>query len=117
RPGRIDIAIILGYPDKEMRRKAILNNARRYSIKFTDDAIPDRIVELSKWFSLAELDALLRLSASKGEGTVSSNEVEWAKKRFTISVDERKSIQEYLRWWARKFQGIVIPYLPMDSEI
>ncbi|MEM2005626.1 MAG: ATP-binding protein [Zestosphaera sp.] len=117
RPGRIDIAIILGYPDKEMRRKAILNNARRYSIKFTDDAIPDRIVELSKWFSLAELDALLRLSASKGEGTVSSNEVEWAKKRFTISVDERKSIQEYLRWWARKFQGIVISYLPMDSEI
>lgn len=94
-----------------------MNNARRYSIKFADDSIPDRMAELSKWFSLAELDALLRLAASKGDGTISVSELEWAKKRFAISVDERKSIQEYLRWWARRFQGIVISYLPMDSEI
>ncbi len=117
RPGRIDIAILLGYPDKEMRRKALLNNLRRYSISFSDNSIIDRVIELSKWFSLAELDAFLRLAASKGDGIIGIEEVEWAKKKFTVSVDERRSIQEYLRWWARKFQGIVITYLPMDNEI
>lgn len=117
RPGRIDTTIVLGYPDKEMRRKAVLNNARRYSIRFAEESVVERIVELSKWFSLAELDAFLRLAASKGDGVVRNDEVEWAKKKFIISTEERKSIQEYLRWWARRFQGILITYLPSETEI
>ena len=117
RPGRIDTTIILGYPDKEMRKKALLNNARKYSIKFTQDSVVDRMIELSKWFSLAELDAFLRLAASKGDGIVGNDEVEWAKKKFMINVEERRSIHEYLRWWARRFQGIIITYLPLETEI
>ncbi len=117
RPGRIDTTIILGYPDREMRRKAVLNNARRYAIKFAEDSVIDRIVELSRWFSLAELDAFLRLAASKGDGIIRNEEVEWAKKKFMISVEERKSTQEYLKWWARRFQGILITYLPSETEV
>lgn len=117
RPGRIDATMVLGYPDKEMRRRAILNNARRYSIRFAEESVVERIVELSRWFSLAELDAFLRLAASKGDGVVRNDEVEWAKKKFIISTEERKSIQEYLRWWARRFQGILITYLPSETEI
>ncbi len=116
RPGRIDVTVILGYPDKEMRRRAVLRNAKRYSI-IVDERVVDRIVEVTRWFTLAEVDALLRLAAGKGEGRVGVAEVEWARKKFNVSHGERASMQDHLRWYARRTQGIVITYIPSEARI
>jgi len=117
RPGRIDVTIVIGYPDRVMRRKAIVRNSERYRIRFKDEALIDKLVDLSKWFTLAEVDAFLRLAASRGDGLVSEEEVQWAKRKFNVSISERISMQDYLRWWSRKTQGIVITYIPPQSEI
>ena len=116
RPGRIDVTVILGYPDKDMRRRAVIRNARRYSIRLEDKVI-DKIVEVTRWFTLAEVDALLRLAAGKGEGRVGIAEVEWARKKFNVNHGERASLQEHLRWYARRTQGIVITYIPSETRI
>ncbi len=116
RPGRIDVMLVLGYPDREMRRKAILRNVERYRIRI-DESLVDEIVSISRWFSLAEVDAFIRLAAGKGEGRIGKEEVEWARRRFNVRESERASMQEYLRWWASKVQGIVITYIPRENEI
>lgn len=116
RPGRIDVVIILGYPDREMRRKAILRHLRNYRISYGEDVL-DKLVEVTRWFSLAEINAIVRLAAGKGRGTISEAEVEWAKKKFNIDVSYRRSMQDHLRWWARKMQGIIIPYIPPEEVI
>lgn len=116
RPGRIDVVIILGYPDREMRRKAILRHLRNYRISYSEDVL-DRLVEVTRWFSLAEINAIVRLAAGKGRGTIGEAEVEWAKKKFNIDVSYRRSMQDHLRWWARKMQGIIIPYIPPEEVI
>ncbi len=117
RPGRIDVTVVLGYPDKAMRRKALLRNAGRYGIAFKSEGIVDDIVAVTKWYTLAEVDAFLRLAAGKGGGKVGKEEIEWARKKFNINQTERASMQDYLRWWARKTQGIVITYIPSENEI
>ena len=116
RPGRIDVMLVLGYPDREMRKKAILRNVGRYKIKINEGLV-DEIVSISRWFSLAEVDAFIRLAAGKGEGRIGKEEIEWARRRFNVRESERASIQEYLRWWASKVQGIVITYIPRENEI
>jgi hypothetical protein len=116
RPGRIDVVVILGYPDREMRRKAILRHLKNYKINY-DDNVLDKLVEVTRWFSLAEINAIVRLAAGKGRGTISEAEVEWAKKKFNIDVSYRRSMQDHLRWWARKMQGIIIPYIPSEEVI
>ena len=116
RPGRIDVVIILGYPDREMRRKAILRHLRNYRINYSEDVL-ERLVEVTRWFSLAEINAIVRLAAGKGKGSIGEAEVEWAKKRFNIDVSYRRSMQDHLRWWARKMQGIIIPYIPPEEVI
>jgi len=108
---------VIGYPDRSMRRKALLRNAERYSIKIKGNSVIEKIVSLSKWFTLAEVDAFLRLAAGKGNGAVGMDEVEWARKKFNIDHSERISAQDYLRWWARKTQGIVISYIPRENEM
>ncbi len=117
RPGRIDVAVVMGYPDRSMRRKAILRNSERYKVKFRSQDVVEDLVSMTKWFTLAEVDALLRLAASKGRGTVGEEEIKWGKKKFNVNVSERVSMQDYLRWWARKVQGIVITYIPSEREI
>lgn len=117
RPGRIDVTIVVGYPDKEMRRKAVLRNVSRYKIKTLNDGVIDYIVGATSWYSLAELDALVRLAASKGSGAIGIEEVDWARKRIVVSPSERRSIQDYLRWWSYKVQGITVTYIPSESEI
>ncbi len=116
RPGRIDVVIILGYPDREMRRKAILRHLRNYRISYSEGVL-NRLVEVTRWFSLAEINAIVRLAAGKGRGTIGEAEVEWAKKKFNIDVSYRRSMQDHLRWWARKMQGIIIPYIPPEEVI
>ena len=108
--------IVLGYPDRRMRRKAILKHVNRYKIRISDELI-DEIVDITKWYSLAEVEAFIRLAAGKGEGRITENEIKWTKKKFNISPTERASVQEYLRWWASKVQGVVITYIPSENEI
>ncbi len=117
RPGRVDVAIVVGYPDKEMRRKAAVRNIERYKVRLSSSNVVDYIVKTSSWYSLAELDALIRLAASKGGGLIGVDEVEWARKRIVVSPSERRNIQEYLKWWSTKIQGIVITYIPTEQEI
>ena len=117
RPGRIDVTIVMGYPDRGMRRKAINRNSRRYKIRFRDEGLINKLVDLSKWFTLAEVDAFLRLAASKGNGLVDDDEIKWAKKKFNVSITDRMSMQDYLRWWSKKTQGIIITYIPSQTEI
>ena len=116
RPGRIDVVIILGYPDMEMRRKAILRHLRNYRISYSDNVL-DKLVEVTRWFSLAEINAIVRLAAGKGRGRIGEPEVDWAKRKFNIDVSYRRSMQDHLRWWARKMQGIIIPYIPSEEVI
>ena len=117
RPGRIDVTIVMGYPDREMRKKAIIRNSERYKIRFRNEDLINKLVDLSKWFTLAEVDAFLRLAASKGDGIVGRDEIEWAKRKFNVSITDRMSMQDYLRWWSKKTQGIVITYIPSQTEI
>jgi hypothetical protein len=117
RPGRIDVTVVMGYPDRKMRMKAILRNSQRYGISFRDEKVLNKMVEITKWFTLAEVDALLRLAASKGGGRIGHEDLEWGRKKFNVNVSERISLQDYLRWWSRKTQGIVITYIPTESEI
>lgn len=117
RPGRIDVAVVLGYPDKDMRRKAILTNIKNYSIKLAGDDVLEELVKVTRWYSLAEVDAFLRLAAGKGNGSIGYEEIQWAKKKFNVSPEERRTTQEYLTWWSRKIQGIVLTYTPSENEI
>ncbi len=117
RPGRVDVIIVLGYPDREMRRKAILRNIDRYGIRVAGERTVDHMVSTTQWYSLAELDALIRLAASKGSGVIGMEEVEWARKRVAVSPSERRSVQDYLRWWSTKVQGVTVTYIPSESEI
>ncbi len=116
RPGRIDVMMVLGYPDRDMRRKAILRHINRYKIKVSSEII-DKIVDITRWYSLAEVEAFIRLAAGKGDGKITEVEVEWTRRKFNISPSERASMQEYLRWWASKVQGVVITYIPSETEI
>ncbi|HDN75553.1 MAG TPA: ATP-binding protein, partial [Acidilobales archaeon] len=116
RPGRIDVMMVLGYPDRDMRRKAILRHISRYKIKVSSEII-DKIVDITRWYSLAEVEAFIRLAAGKGDGKITEVEVEWTRRKFNISPSERASMQEYLRWWASKVQGVVITYIPSETEI
>jgi SpoVK/Ycf46/Vps4 family AAA+-type ATPase len=116
RPGRIDVSIVLGYPDKVMRRKIIERDVSRYRIKVQEGVI-DSIVGVTKWFSAAEVNAFVRLAASRGGGRISPEDVEWARKRVIVNVSERRSIQEFLKWWVSKTQGMVIAYIPGENEV
>jgi hypothetical protein len=116
RPGRIDVSIVLGYPDKVMRRKIIERDVSRYRIKVQEGVI-DSIVGVTKWFSAAEVNAFVRLAASRGGGRISPEDVEWARKRVIVNVSERRSIQEFLKWWVSKTQGMVIAYIPSENEV
>ncbi|MEM0360969.1 MAG: AAA family ATPase [Sulfolobales archaeon] len=116
RPGRIDVSIVLGFPDKVMRRKILERNIGKYKIK-VDDTLIDQMVSITKWFSAAEVDAFVRLAASRGDGRITAEDVEWARKKISVNYSERKSMQEFLRWWVSKTQGMVITYLPSENEI
>lgn len=116
RPGRIDVIVIMGYPDKEFRRHIALKSAERYRIKL-DENILNSIERMTRWFTNAEIDALIRLAASKGDGIITEDALQWARQRFNINEQMRKNIQDQLRWFAEQIQGITIRYIPNDNEI
>ncbi len=117
RPGRIDMVVLIGYPDREMRKRIALKVLQRYNIKLNNEGLLDYIVSITRWFTNAEIDALLRLAASKGNGEITEESLEWARRKFNINISWRKSIQDQLRWYGDKFQGIVLIYAPRDEEI
>ncbi len=116
RPGRIDVSIVLGFPDKVMRRNIVERNSNKYKIK-VDDGLIDHIVGITKWFSAAEVDAFIRLAASRGNSKISAEDVDWARKKISVNHSERRSMQEFLRWWVSKAQGMVITYIPTENEV
>jgi len=116
RPGRIDVVMLIGFPDREMRRLVAKKSCERYNIEVNEETLND-IVRMSRWFTNAEIDALIRLAASKGNGKITYEALEWARRRFNINESIRKSIQDQLRWYASKFQGIIISYVSGEDAI
>ncbi|MEL9939495.1 MAG: ATP-binding protein [Ignisphaera sp.] len=116
RPGRIDVVMLMGYPDREFRKYIAIKSARRYGLELKTEVL-DIIADSTRWFTHAEIDALIRLAASKSEGNINEDAVMWARQRFAINESIRKSIQDRLRWFGEQFQGITIKYVPNDNEI
>lgn len=116
RPGRIDVVIVMGYPDREFRKQIALKSVKRYNIDLPQSLL-DYIANITRWFSNAEIDALIRLAASRGNGKITDESLVWARQRFNINEQMRISIQNQLRWFGEHFQGIVIKYVANENEI
>lgn len=116
RPGRIDVAIVMGYPDRETRRLIAENLLKKYGVKVGEDII-ENLVQASKWMSNAEIDALIRMALSKGDGRITRETIEWARKRFRVDHNVRASEHQFLRWSTSNIPGLVISYIPQDHEI
>ena len=116
RPGRLDLVVLMGYPDSEMRKKIALRAAKRYGIPLSP-SMAEEISRITRWFNAAEIDSLIKMAASKGRGRITSETLMWARRRFAINESERRFIQENLRYYAGKVPGLVISYVPKDSEI
>ena len=114
RPGRIDVVVLIGFPDREMRRLVAKKSCEKYNIEIDEETLND-IVRMSRWFTNAEIDAFIRLAASKGNGKITYEALEWARRRFNINEGIRRSIQDQLRWYVSKFQGVVISYVPEEN--
>ncbi|MCI4435520.1 MAG: ATP-binding protein [Ignisphaera sp.] len=116
RPGRIDVVILMGYPDREFRKYIAMRSAKRYGIQLEPEKA-ELIASLTRWFTHAEIDALVRLAASKSEGKVDEESIMWARQQFVINESMRKAIQDRLRWFAENFQGITIKCVASETEI
>ncbi len=116
RPGRIDIVLVMGFPDREMRRQVARKCIERYNLRTEGDVV-DTIVRVTRWFTNAEVDALIRLAASKGNGVLNDDNVLWARQKFSINESVRRTIQNRLMWFSENYQGIVLRYIPNESEI
>ncbi len=116
RPGRIDIAVVMGYPEKEARRKIAENLLKKYGAPVEEKVLED-LVKATKWMSNAEIDAMIRMALSKGGGRITQDTVEWARKKFRIDHNVRSSEHQFLRWSISHMQGLVITYIPQDHEI
>jgi DNA polymerase III delta prime subunit len=116
RPGRIDVVVLMGYPDREFRKYIAQRSAKRYGIAL-EPSKAEMIADVTRWFTHAEIDALIRLAASKGEGKVNEDSILWARQQFAINESIRKAIQDRLRWFGEQFQGITIKYVPSETEI
>ena len=116
RPGRVDVLVVLGYPDKNFRRKIVHTTAKKYGIKISEDIL-EEAVRLTRWFSSAEIDAMIRMAIMKGKGTLTSENLLWARKRFSISESERQRMQERTLWYLQKIQGIIISYVKRPEEV
>ena len=116
RPGRLDAVIVMGYPSKEFRELSLRKLISKYGIKVSEEMI-ETIVRGTRWFTQAELDALVRLASMKGKGVIDEKSYEWARKRFSIDERERERTQEFIRWYIPKLQGIIIPHVPHPSEV
>ncbi|RLG86446.1 MAG: hypothetical protein DRO39_03155 [Thermoprotei archaeon] len=116
RPGRLDVVVVMGFPDREMRRQIALRAIKRYGVSVKPEVV-DEIVRISRWFNAAEVDALVRMAASKGRGRITSESLEWARRKFKVNESERRFIQENLQWYGERIPGLVVSYVPREHEI
>ncbi len=116
RPGRIDAAIVLGYPSRRMREKIIDVVLRRYGLHAPPET-REEMLRVTRWFTHAEIDALVRLAASAGDGTITEDSLLWARRKFSINESERRRIQEYMKWYMERLQGLVLSYIPGEEEM
>ncbi len=116
RPGRIDTVVVIGYPDREFRKYIAIRSAKRYNIKL-DEKLAEYISTITRWFTNAEIDALVRLAASKSNENIDEKSILWARQRFNINESLRKSVQDQLKWYSEQFQGIVVKYIANENEI
>ncbi len=117
RPGRIDVTIVLGYPDRESRKFVIENILKIYDVKNYSEDLLDELVRKTRWFSTAEIDALIRLALSKGDGSLSMETIEWARRRFKIDPNIRSAEHQFLRWSMNSLTNLVIQHIPEENEI
>ncbi|RLG77617.1 MAG: hypothetical protein DRO12_01755 [Thermoprotei archaeon] len=116
RPGRLDVVVVMGFPDKEMRKQIATRAIKRYKVNASSKMV-DEIVRITRWFNAAEIDALIRMAASKGRGCITSESLEWARKKFRINESERRFAQENLQWYGDRVPGLVVSYVPKEYEI
>jgi SpoVK/Ycf46/Vps4 family AAA+-type ATPase len=116
RPGRIDLVVAIGYPDRKFREKIVRSLAKRYKLK-VDDELVKYIARVTRWFTNAEIDALIRMAASKCKGELKKECVDWALKRFNINESERERVQEQIKWYADRMQGMIIKYIKPPEEV
>ncbi len=116
RPGRIDAVVLMGYPDRDFRKYIAQRSAKKYGIAL-EPSKAEMMADITRWFTHAEIDALIRLAASKGDGKLSEDSILWARQQFTINESIRKAIQDRLRWFGEQFQGVTIKYIPSETEI
>jgi hypothetical protein len=116
RPGRIDVAVVMGYPDREARKIIIENLLKKYGAQVSED-LKESLVTATRWMSNAEIDALIRMALSKGDGKITAETIEWARRRFRIDYNVRASEHQFMRWSTSHMPGLVITYIPQDHEI
>ncbi len=116
RPGRIDIAVVIGYPDREARKTIVENLLRKYNSP-RDEKIVESLARATRWMSNAEIDAMIRMALSKGDGVITEETIDWARKKFRIDYNVRASEHQFLRWSISHMPGLVISYIPQDHEI
>jgi adenylate kinase family enzyme len=117
RPGRIDVIIVLGYPDRESRRTIIENILKQYDVKNVSEDLIEEIVRKTRWFNSAEIDALIRMALSKGDGRIDIESIEWARKRFKIDPNMRSAEHQFLRWGVNSLSNLVIQYIPDEQDM
>ncbi|MDK6028285.1 ATP-binding protein [Ignisphaera sp. 4213-co] len=117
RPGRLDVTVFMGYPDRKMREKIVSNLCKKYRVKLANEILINDLILRTKWFNAAELDSLVRIVASKGRGVITEDSLEWALRKFHINYGERKIIQESIESYASKMPNVVISYIPKEHEI
>lgn len=117
RPGRVDIAVVMGYPDKVARGKIVENLLKRYGTGPVGEDLIEEIISSTRWMSNAEIDALIRMTLSKGDGRMTREALEWARKKFRIDQSARASEHQFMRWSTSRMPGLVISYIPQDHEI
>ncbi len=119
RPGRIDVAIVLGYPDREFRRLIISYTLNKLGIDpgSVGDSVFEELVYKTRWFNSAEIDSFIRMALARGGGKITSEAVEWARRKINIDPYNRESEQRFLRWSVSQFSNIVISYIPDERMI
>lgn len=117
RPGRIDVSVVLGYPDRESRRIIIENILRNHGVTGYSEDMVEELVRRTRWFNSAEIDSLIRMALSRGDGKLDLESIDWARRRFKIDPNARAAEQQLLRWGVNSLSNLVIQYIPDENEI
>ena len=113
RCGRVDLVVVMGYPDRDQRLRIARRTAQRYGVRARDEEL-ELVAERTRWFSPAEVATLIRVAAAECRGVLEERCVEEALRRFVVDREARRSVQEQLRSLAQKHGGLVVVYAPLN---